>query len=174
MLYTFAFPTKADKVPAGSDWLHEVKYDGYRMMLIREQGRVRLISRGGHDWARRFPPIVTAALKLHQEHFVLDGETVVLGPDGVSDFTALHSGRHNERAQLYAFDTKTSGSCRSLCAKSTWHVCSSSASPAYSSPNTRRAKSAVIYSASPVIWASKASSRSTTIAPIPPGNAGTG
>ena len=82
----------------------EVKYDGYRMMLIREHGRVRLISRGGHDWARRLPLIVTAALKLHQEHFVLDGETVVLGPDGVSDFAALHSGRHNERAQLYAFD----------------------------------------------------------------------
>src|SRR5215469_4889614 len=43
MLYTFALPIKADKVPAGPDWLHEVKYDGYRMMLIREQGRVRLI-----------------------------------------------------------------------------------------------------------------------------------
>jgi bifunctional non-homologous end joining protein LigD len=66
--------------------------------------RVRLISRGGHDWARRFPLIVTAALTLRQEHFVLDGETVVLGPDGVPDFAALHSGRHNERAQLYAFD----------------------------------------------------------------------
>ena len=52
MLYTFALPIKADKVPAvaGPDWLHEVKYDGYRMMLIREHGRVRLISRGGHDW----------------------------------------------------------------------------------------------------------------------------
>ena len=54
MLYTFSLPIKADKVPAGPDWLHEVKYDGYRMMLIREHGRVRLISRGGHDWARRF------------------------------------------------------------------------------------------------------------------------
>jgi bifunctional non-homologous end joining protein LigD len=104
MLYTFSLPTKAAKVPVGPDWLHEVKYDGYRMMLIREQGRVRLISRGGHDWARRFPLIVTAALKLRQEHFVLDGETVVPGPDGVSDFTALRSGRYNERAQLYAFD----------------------------------------------------------------------
>jgi bifunctional non-homologous end joining protein LigD len=91
-------------VPASPDWLHEVKYDGYRMMLIREQDRVRLISRGGHDWVRCFPLIVAAALKLRQEHFVLDGETVVLGPDGVSDFAALHSGRHNERAQLYAFD----------------------------------------------------------------------
>ena len=61
-----------------------MKYDGYRMMLIREQDRVRLISRGGHDRARRFPFIVTAALKLRQEHFVLDGETVVLGPDGAA------------------------------------------------------------------------------------------
>jgi bifunctional non-homologous end joining protein LigD len=52
------------------------------------------------------PPIrlQAAALKLRQEHFVLDGETVVLGLDGVSDFGALHSGRHNERVQLYAFD----------------------------------------------------------------------
>jgi ATP-dependent DNA ligase len=104
MLYTFALPIKADEVPEGPDWLHEVKCDGYRMMLIREHGRVRLISRGGHDWARRFPLIVTAALKLRQEHFVIDGETVVLGLDGVSDFGALHSGRYNERAQLYAFD----------------------------------------------------------------------
>ena len=104
MLYTFSLPIKADKVPAGPDWLHEVKDDGYRMVLIREQDRVRLLSRSGHDWAWRFPLIVTAALKLRQEHFVLDGETVVLGLDGVSDFTALHSGRHNERAQLYAFD----------------------------------------------------------------------
>jgi ATP-dependent DNA ligase len=104
VLYTFSLPIKADKVPVGPGWLREVKYDGYRMMLIREQARERLISRGGHDWARRFPLIVTAALKLRQEHFVIDGETVVLGLDGVSDFGALHSGRHNERAQLYAFD----------------------------------------------------------------------
>ena len=47
MLYTFALPIKADEVPAGPDWLHEVKYDGYRMMLIREHDRVRLISRAG-------------------------------------------------------------------------------------------------------------------------------
>jgi ATP-dependent DNA ligase len=52
MLYAFSLPTKADKVPAGPHWLHEVKYDGYRMMVIREQDRVRLISSGGHDWAR--------------------------------------------------------------------------------------------------------------------------
>jgi bifunctional non-homologous end joining protein LigD len=43
-------------------------------------------------------------LKLRQPHLVIDGETVVLGPDGVSDFAALHSGKHNEQARLYAFD----------------------------------------------------------------------
>jgi bifunctional non-homologous end joining protein LigD len=48
MLYAFSLPTKADKVPAGPDWLHEIKYNGYRMMVIREQDRVQLISRGGH------------------------------------------------------------------------------------------------------------------------------
>jgi len=124
MLYTFSLPTKAHTVPAGPDWLHEVKYDGYRMMLIREQDRVRLISRGGHDWARRFPLIVAAALKLRQDHFVIDGETVVLGPDGVSDFAALRSGRHNERAQLLPSTcsqatAKTTASCGSRCAKPT-------------------------------------------------------
>jgi hypothetical protein len=137
MLYTFALPIKADKVPAGPDWLHEVKYDGHRMMLIREQDRVRLISRGGHDWARRFPLIVRAALKLRQEHFVI-GETVVLGPDGVSDLAALHSGRHDERAQLCLSTcsratAKTSASRRSRCAKPTSHACSGAAPPAYSS-----------------------------------------
>jgi len=179
MLYTFSLPNKADKVPAGSDWLHEVKHDGYRMMLIREQGRVRLISRGGHNWARRFPLIVTAALKLRQEHFVLDGETVVLGPDGVSDFAALRSGRHNEQAQLLPSTcsqatAKTTASCGSRCAKPTSHACSGARSPAYSSPSTSRVRSAGIYSASPVIWASMASFRSVAIAPTPPANAGTG
>jgi bifunctional non-homologous end joining protein LigD len=49
MLYAFSLPTKADKVPAGPDCVHEIKYDGYRMMVIRDQDRVRLISRAGND-----------------------------------------------------------------------------------------------------------------------------
>jgi bifunctional non-homologous end joining protein LigD len=70
------------------------------MMVVRN--RVRLISRGGHDWARHFPLIVAAALKLRQQHFVIDGEVVVLDEDGVSDFDAL--AKHDKRAQFYAFD----------------------------------------------------------------------
>jgi bifunctional non-homologous end joining protein LigD len=55
MRYKFSLPTKAATVPTGPDWLHEIKYDGHRMMVIREGDRMRLISRGGLDWARRFP-----------------------------------------------------------------------------------------------------------------------
>jgi hypothetical protein len=51
--YAFSLPTKSDKVPMGSEWLHEIKHNGYRMTVIREQDRVRLISRGGHC-QRRF------------------------------------------------------------------------------------------------------------------------
>ena len=65
---------------------------------------MRLISRGGHDWARHFPLIVSAALKLRQKQFVMDGEVVVLGKGGVSDFDALASRKHDKRAMLYAFD----------------------------------------------------------------------
>jgi bifunctional non-homologous end joining protein LigD len=65
-VYAFSLPTKADKVPTGSEWIHEIKYDAYRMLVVREQDRVRLISRGGYDWASRFPLIVAAALKLRQ------------------------------------------------------------------------------------------------------------
>jgi ATP-dependent DNA ligase len=65
---------------------------------------VRLITRNGHDWSHRFPWIVESALKNRQRHFVLDGEAVVLGVDGVPDFDTLHSRRHDEEVQLYAFD----------------------------------------------------------------------
>jgi bifunctional non-homologous end joining protein LigD len=107
MRYAFSLPTKSDKVPAGSDWIHEIKHDGYRMLVIRERDRVRLISRGGHDWAKRFPLVVTAALKLPQESFVLDGEVVALDKEGKSDFDALASRKHDKRAQFYAFDLLT-------------------------------------------------------------------
>jgi len=65
---------------------------------------VRLITRGGYDWTKRYPWIVQAALKNRHKQFVIDGEAVILGVDGHSDFNALHAGRHNDEVQLYAFD----------------------------------------------------------------------
>jgi ATP dependent DNA ligase domain len=58
----------------------------------------------GYDWTRKYPWIVEAALKNRIKHFVVDGEAVILGVDGVSDFNALHSGQQNEEVQLCAFD----------------------------------------------------------------------
>jgi bifunctional non-homologous end joining protein LigD len=65
---------------------------------------VRLITRGGYNWTDRYPWIVEAALKNRHRQFVIDGEAVILGVDGYSDFNALHSGKHNDEVQLCAFD----------------------------------------------------------------------
>jgi bifunctional non-homologous end joining protein LigD len=104
MTFEFCLPTRASSVPAGPDWIHEVKYDGYRLRLERDGDRVRLITRGGYNWTNRYPWIVEAALKNRFRQFVIDGEAVVLGVDGVADFDALHSHRHDDEVQLYAFD----------------------------------------------------------------------
>jgi len=102
--FDFCIPTRGTKVPAGPDWLHEIKYNGYRVRLERDGNRVRLISRNGDDWTSRYRWIVEAALKNKQKEFVIDGEAVVLGVDSVADFNALHSRKHDHEVQLYAFD----------------------------------------------------------------------
>ncbi|WP_249159238.1 hypothetical protein [Bradyrhizobium tropiciagri] len=90
-------------VPAGRDWFHEIKYDGYRLRLERDGDRVRLITKGGYDWTKRFPWIVENALKNRQKHFVIDGEAIIR-VDGYFDFSALHSGKHNAEVERLAFD----------------------------------------------------------------------
>ena len=102
--FEFCIPTRATKVPFGPEWLHEIKYDGYRLRLERDGDRIRLFTRNGYDWTKRYPWIVEAALKNRMKQFVIDGEAVILGVDGRSDFDALHSGKYNEEVQLYAFD----------------------------------------------------------------------
>lgn len=94
MKFEFCIPTGGTSVPSRSDWLHEVKYDGYRLRLERDGHRVRPFTRGGYNWTDRYPWIVEAARKARQKRFVLDGEAVVRGVDGVSDFNALHSRKH--------------------------------------------------------------------------------
>ena len=89
-------PTRKTSVPAGPDWIHEVKHDGYRLTVHREGKRVRLFTRNGHDWSDRYPLIVEAALRVRIGSFVLDGEAVLLGVDGRSDFDGLHSRQYND------------------------------------------------------------------------------
>src|SRR6516225_10592572 len=104
MRFQPAIPTRGTEVPSSPDWIHEVKHDGFRLIVVRDGDRVRLLTRNGHDWTKRYPWIVESALKNRTRQFVLDGEAVVLGVDGVSDFDALYSRQHDEQVQLYAFD----------------------------------------------------------------------
>jgi ATP-dependent DNA ligase len=103
-MFDFCIPTTGTKVPSGPEWLHEIKQDGFRLRVERNGDRVRLITKGGYDWTKRYPWIVEAALKNRERQFVLDGEAVILGVDGISDFNALYSGKHNDEVQLCAFD----------------------------------------------------------------------
>ncbi|HJR34145.1 MAG TPA: hypothetical protein VJ817_04305, partial [Gemmatimonadales bacterium] len=86
--------TLVDAPPRGDEWLHEVKFDGYRMECIKEDGRVRLLSRRGNDWTARFPAIAAAARRLKPRRVILDGEAVALLPDGRSSFQALQQVLH--------------------------------------------------------------------------------
>jgi bifunctional non-homologous end joining protein LigD len=64
--------------------VHEIKHDGFRLMVRREGSRVRLFTRGGHDWADRFPAVVGAASRLRATSLLIDGEAVICGEDGIS------------------------------------------------------------------------------------------
>jgi ATP-dependent DNA ligase len=97
-------PTPGTLVPPAPERLHEIKHDGYRLIVHRDGARVRLFTRNGPDWTGRYPLIVEAALKNRQTSFVIDGEAVLLGVNGISDFNGLHSRKHDEEVQLYAFD----------------------------------------------------------------------
>jgi bifunctional non-homologous end joining protein LigD len=97
-------PSKAPRPPSGPQWVHEIKHDGFRLMVRREDSRVRLFTRGGCDWADRFPAIVEAASAIRARSFLIDGEAVICRNDGVSDFNALRSRRRDHEVVLIAFD----------------------------------------------------------------------
>jgi bifunctional non-homologous end joining protein LigD len=91
-------------VPAGRDWVHEIKHDGYRLQVRRVGDQVRLFTRRGYDWSDRYPAIAVTATLLRGKSFTLDGEAVVCGPDGVAVFDALHRRGTVTEAMLYCFD----------------------------------------------------------------------
>ena len=70
-------PSKAVRPPSGPLWVHEIKHDGYRLMVRRDGARVRCFTRDGHDWADRLPAIVVAALRIKAASFLIDGEAPV-------------------------------------------------------------------------------------------------
>ena len=95
-------PLKVSRPPSGSLWVHEIKHDGYRLMVRREGLRVRCFTRNGNDWTDRFPSIIDAALRIKATSFLIDGEVVIIGNDGKPDFRALRS--RGRDAMLVAFD----------------------------------------------------------------------
>jgi bifunctional non-homologous end joining protein LigD len=100
-------PTLAARPPAGPDWVHEIKHDGYRLIVLRDGDTVQLFTRRGHDWTERYPAIAGTAAMIRLSRvrsFTLDGEAVVAGADGVAVFDTLHRRRKVTDAMLYAFD----------------------------------------------------------------------
>ena len=70
-------------------WVHEIKHDGYRLMVRRDGARVRCFTRNGHDWTDRFPAIVEATLRIKAQSFLIDGEAVIARDHGTPDLHAL-------------------------------------------------------------------------------------
>lgn len=92
------------KPPAGDEWLFEVKWDGYRIAVHIELGRVRILTRGGHDWTHRFPTIAAAAVNLPVATAILDGEAVVMDAEGRSDFGLLQKSLGGRSGKATAAD----------------------------------------------------------------------
>ena len=94
------------EAPRGPDWLHELKYDGYRIGCRIDSGQVTLLSRNGKDWTGAFPEIARAAAALTVKSALIDGEVCIVLPDGRTSFQALQNLAGADRGRLvyFAFD----------------------------------------------------------------------
>jgi bifunctional non-homologous end joining protein LigD len=89
--------------PGGPDWLHEQKFDGYRILAELDRGKVRLLSRRFKDWTAAFPEVADAVAALPVRRAVLDGEVAAVLPDGRTSFQALQN-RNTANVAYFAFD----------------------------------------------------------------------
>jgi bifunctional non-homologous end joining protein LigD len=99
-------PTPVPEPPTGEGWIHEIKYDGYRTLIVIDQGKVRAYSRPGRDWTGPYRPVVDAAAELPCKAALIDGEIIVQDENGISDFNALRSAIYTapHRLVFFAFD----------------------------------------------------------------------
>jgi ATP-dependent DNA ligase len=93
-------PSPADKPPSGSNWIHEIKHDGYRLMARRDPVGIRLLTRRGNDWTTRFPLVVEAVNNLKVRSCLIDGEVVYCDERGLAIFSTLRQRRNEARAFL--------------------------------------------------------------------------
>jgi bifunctional non-homologous end joining protein LigD len=98
--------TAVEKAPSSADWVHEVKYDGYRVQVRIENGKVKLLTRKGLDWTERFTGVADAVAQLPVKSALIDAEVVVQTDAGVASFTALVDALKTGSGTLilYAFD----------------------------------------------------------------------
>jgi bifunctional non-homologous end joining protein LigD len=99
--------TLREEPPRGASWVHEIKFDGYRMQARLDRGKVRLLTRKGLDWTDKFPNVAAAVAKLPAGQALLDGEIVVEDARGISSFSALQAALkagERERFVYYVFD----------------------------------------------------------------------
>jgi bifunctional non-homologous end joining protein LigD len=93
-------------VPRGERWIHEIKFDGYRVQVHLKDAAVKIFTRRGHDWTKRFRKIVNDAWQINASSAIIDGEVVVPGENGTTDFSVLQDelkGR-STKIVLVAFD----------------------------------------------------------------------
>jgi bifunctional non-homologous end joining protein LigD len=97
--------TAATALPTGAEWTYEVKWDGYRIIAVKDGARVSLISRNTKDLTRDYPTVVAAIARLKPAHVVLDGELVAVDLQGKPSFQALQHRATSDLALVYyAFD----------------------------------------------------------------------
>jgi bifunctional non-homologous end joining protein LigD len=96
--------TRTDELPSSSEWLHEIKHDGFRVIVRKNGAQVRLYSRPGNDLTYRFPLIVETLSRLRSRSCIIDGESVACGDNGVTSFNRVRYRHHDESIFLYAFD----------------------------------------------------------------------
>lgn len=92
-----------DAAPEGDGWLHEIKYDGYRMMARLDHGAVQLLTRTGLDWTHKYPAIVRAVAALGAQQAYLDGELCGVGADGITRFSIVEAASDAGNAAALAF-----------------------------------------------------------------------
>ena len=100
-------PSATREAPQGDDWLHEIKYDGYRMLCCVRNGHAKFVSRNGNDWTKKVPHLAGKMSTLPVQEAIFDGEIVAMSRDGTTDFQALQNtiGRgHDSTLRYYLFD----------------------------------------------------------------------
>ena len=86
-----ALATAIEKVPSGERWLHEIKFDGYRVQVHLANEAVKIFTRRGNDWTKRFRKIADDAWHISADSAIIDGEVVVPAEDGTTDFSVLQN-----------------------------------------------------------------------------------